>query len=74
MALEVTQYDLEELLLYSREFSEARERYDTKKEYIKSALDAGATVEFGVHTAFFEEQEGGGFAMPRWKTKKLVVR
>jgi hypothetical protein len=70
----VTQEDLLELMWRSRQFSEARQAWEEKREYIRAALAAGAAVQEGVHVAYLEEAEGGGFQMPRWKTTKLVVR
>ncbi len=57
----ITQEDLIELQLLSREFSEARERWEKKRDWIKAALRAGALVEVGVLTVRLEKRKGGGF-------------
>ena len=48
---EVTQRDLEEIILLRREFLEARERYQLLRAKLQDALVRGADVEYGVHTA-----------------------
>jgi len=47
----VTQRDLEDLILRRRELDEAHERWVAKREEIRAAIDAGAEVEPGVHSA-----------------------
>lgn len=61
----VTQRDLEELILRRRELDEAHEHWVAKREQIRAALDAGAIVEPGVHSAALLHTEN---------LRRLVVR
>ncbi len=70
----VYQEDLEELLLLSRYFSEARERWENKREYIRSALASGARVEEGIHSAKLVATLPSCYTIRRAASFKLVVR
>ncbi len=70
----IYQEDLEELLLLSRELTEARKAYLIKKDAIKTALRAGAAVEPGIHTAELVSHQGGGFEIQLYTYMSLLVR
>jgi len=70
----VYQEDLEELLLLSRYFSEARDRWEAKRTEIRAALETGARVENGVHTAELVQLGPADYAVKRASTLRLVVR
>jgi len=52
----IQQIDLEEFLLLSREMRESAERWREKRNYLKKLMEAGATIEPGVHTARLERR------------------
>ncbi|HZT71225.1 MAG TPA: hypothetical protein VFC10_15955 [Terriglobia bacterium] len=70
----IYQADLEELLLLSREFSEARDRWCRKKSEIIAALKAGASVERGLHVARLESYFRSGYDVVPQTCIRLVVR
>jgi len=70
----VTQEDLIELQLLSREFSEARERWEKKRDWIKAALRAGACVQDGVLTAKLVKRKGGGYNVEVYDYEQIIVR
>ena len=70
----ITQEDLIELKLLSREFNEARERWEEKRDWIKAALRSGAGVEDGVLSVELVKGTGGGFAVEVYEYEKVVVR
>ena len=70
----IYQEDLLELLLYSNQINEARDRYRAKREYIRAALASGAAVEPGALTALLQECQGGGYQVAPFTYRKLVVR
>lgn len=73
-AIEVTQDDLCELLGYGQELNHAREAYLRKRDWIRAAIEAGARVEPGLHTAALVDIEGGERISVIKPFKKLVVR
>jgi hypothetical protein len=52
----IQQIDLEEYLLLTREMRESEQRWKEKRKYLKKLVEAGATVEQGVHTAWLERR------------------
>jgi hypothetical protein len=59
----ISQDDLEELILLRRRAREAQEPLDAKESYLLEALRAGAKIEPGVHTIALGEHlvlDGGG--------------
>jgi uncharacterized NAD-dependent epimerase/dehydratase family protein len=70
----VLQRDLEELLLLSRVFSEARHEWERKRAYIREALRAGARVESGVHDARLESSPRPDYYVAAQTVERLVVR
>lgn len=70
----VTQEDVVELKMLSREFSDARERWERKRDWVKAALRAGASVEDGALTVGLVKCQGGGFTVEVYGYEKVVVR
>lgn len=70
----VTQKDLVELKLLSREFSEARERWEAKRDWIKAAIRAGARVEDGAFIVELVKRSGGGYNVEVYEYEQVVVR
>lgn len=61
----IQQSDLEEFFFLRREKEEALRRYRAKRQRLIELLEAGATIEPGVHTARLEAGRRG---------RRLVVR
>ena len=70
----VRQADLVELQYLSRLFTEAREAWEEKKEWIKAALRAGAGVEAGLLTAELVPRHREGYQVPDCTYDELLVR
>lgn len=70
----IYQEDLEELILLSRYFSEARENWEKKKEEIRAALASGARIEPGIHTAELIRVTGANYAVQKKNSYRLQVR
>jgi len=70
----VRQEDLVELQHLSRLFTEAREAWEEKKEWIKAALRAGARVEDGLRSAELVPRHREGYQVEPSEFYELVVR
>jgi len=70
----VRQQDLIELQYLSRLFSEARENWEEKKEWIKAALRGGAGVEPGLLTAELALRKREPHQVDACEFYELVVR
>ena len=70
----IYQEDIIELKLLSREFDDARRAYLDKRKYIRAALESGATVEPGLHSAEIIVCEREGFTVLAGTFKKLIIK
>jgi len=70
----VRQEDLVELQYLSRLFTEARETWEQKKEWIKAAMRAGAGVEAGLLSAELVLRHRPGHKVADCDYDELVVR
>ena len=69
----ISQEDLEEVFLLTRNLREAKKEWREKREYIQAALGAGAEIERGVHGAAIVSYQVTRGAAPQ-ERKRLIVR
>lgn len=70
----IYQHDLDELNQLSREFTYARVRWEDKRKFIRTQLEAGGTVEPGVRTAELVDIHQQAYTVEPKPYKKLVVK
>jgi len=70
----VTQDDIAELERLSAEFSAARLAWEKKRDWIKGALRARASVEPGAFSVELVKGKGGGYQVEVFEYEKVVVR
>lgn len=70
----MTQEDLAELVLLSRLFTEARAKWEEKRDWIRSALRNGADVEPGLLTATLVLRKRPAFNVKACEYYELVIR
>ena len=70
----VTQEDLNDLLARQTRMREAIETHEEQFAFIKSALENGADVEPGLHSAELVSGRRGAYRVPAGRFVKLLVK